>query len=117
MIFDWWLQTGWMAFNKHKLNHWGGYAHAGVNVAGTLIALAAFAIFFGGAVHTVDPEWLISALLLGEFVSHFIMDYVKMNVTRWRGWDMTKDPQFWHWTGFDQAVHMAYLVFMAGMIV
>jgi len=112
MVADWWLQPGWMCFNKHKLNHWGGYAHSGVNVLGTVVALGFFG-FFG----SVQPGWLMMALLLGEFVCHFVMDYVKMNVTIWMKWDMTKDPEFWWWTGFDQFVHYAYLVFMAGMLV
>ena len=117
LIFDWWMQTAWMAFNKHKLNHWGGYVHAGVNVLGTVIAIVMFAVFTGNPLSsdlTLGIYWL---LIGGEFVSHFVMDYIKMNVTKWRKWDMTKDPQFWHWTGFDQWVHVAYLVFMAGIMV
>jgi len=117
LIFDWWLQSPWMAFNKHKLNHLAGYVHAGVNVLGTVIAIVMFAVFTGNPLSptlTMGIYWL---LIGGEFVSHFVMDYVKMNVTRRKKWDMTKDPQFWYWAGFDQWVHVAYLVFMAGILV
>ena len=117
LIFDWWLQSGWMAFNKHRFDHWGGYAHAGLNVIGTVFALLIFALVMGPFPAIHHTTYLVPLLLVGEFVSHFFMDLVKMRVTKWRKWDMTKDPQFWHWTGFDQWVHMIYLIFMAGMLV
>ena len=117
LIFDWWLQTSWMAFNKHKLDHPAGYVHAGINVLGSLLAMSLFIGFFGNQVINPVSVPIFFLLFLGEFVSHFVMDYTKMNVTKKMKWDMTKDPQFWYWTGFDQWVHVAYLVFMAGMLV
>lgn len=121
LIFDWWLQTSWMASNKHRLLHPAGYVHAGLNVIGSVIAIIAYLFFLDFNHYNVLLVSItfphLYLLLLGEFISHFVMDFVKMNVTKAQGWDMTKDPQFWYWTGFDQWVHIMYLVFMAGLIV
>ena len=115
LIFDWLLQNKWMADNKHQLDHPAGYAHAGINVLGTLIASFIFVAGWGTG-FTGSGE-LFFMLLLGEFISHFFMDYTKMNIVKSVELDPMKHKFFWDLTGFDQFVHLAYLVFMGGMLV
>ncbi|MBC8342497.1 MAG: DUF3307 domain-containing protein [Bacteroidetes bacterium] len=121
LIFDWWLQPAWMAFEKHDMRKKGGYVHAGLNVVGSVLAIYTFPfvaiVVFGLELPTSTiPLAVIGLLLLGEFVSHYLMDFTKMNVSRKMGWKCNEHQAFWNWTGFDQWFHMMYLVFMAGMI-
>lgn len=113
LIFDWWMQPAWMAFEKHDMRKKGGYIHAGLNVIGTWITVVMFG--FMGYDYQVSITLYI-LLLLGEFVSHYLMDFIKMNVNRKMGWKCNEHQAFWNWTGFDQWFHMMYLVMMAGLI-
>lgn len=117
LICDWWLQNSWMAFNKHKLFHPAGYVHAGINVFGTIFAVSIFVKVWGDEVRPDVAEYIFWLLIIGEFVLHFLMDYTKMNVNKWMEWSPTTHKQFWDLTGFDQFVHLSYLVFMGGMLV
>ena len=125
LIFDWWLQSYWMASNKHRLLHPAGYIHAGINVIGTIVAIIVYAAFPYGFEHVhfwfgsyyLSNGVVLVLLLLGEFISHYIMDFTKMNVTRKMGWQCEKHQAFWAWTGFDQWFHLTYLVIMASILV
>jgi len=119
LIFDWWLQPAWMAFEKHDMRKKGGYIHAALNVVGTGAALMMFLVVMAhfDITYTLVADNIIHWFLLGEFVSHYLMDFVKMNVNRKMGWKCNEHQAFWNWTGFDQWFHIMYLVFMAGMIV
>jgi hypothetical protein len=88
----------WM--NKHNLKHPGGYLHAGSHV------LATFAMF---------PSIPFLALVL-EFVSHYGMDWFKMNVCKWNNWGATTSPYFWDMLGLDQFVHCIVYLIMVGML-
>lgn len=114
LIFDWFLQPPYMWRNKGKLFHPAGYIHAGVNVCGTLIALWVF-ILLGDKI-VIDAK-LFLLVLLGEFVSHYIMDWSKMNLNAKMGWGPLTHPEFWFLTGFDQFVHLVYLVLIVHFLV
>ena len=107
-IFDWLLQTKYQWSNKGNWKHFGGYLHAGINVWGSII------VFLICDIYIATP--LIGLLLLGEFVSHYAMDWTKMNINAKMGWGPTTHEQFWWLTGFDQLVHLSYLLFMVSMI-
>jgi len=119
LIFDWWMQPAWMAFEKHDMRKAGGYIHAGLNVTGTIFAIGIFSVIvepLGFPIHSTISATFFGWLLLGEFISHYLMDFVKMNVNRKMGWKCNEHQAFWNWTGFDQWFHITYLVIMAGLI-
>ncbi len=101
-IADYLLQEGWMIAGKASLNSPGGYAHAGIHVAGSLIVLL--------LVHT--PLLALALLLVAEFVIHYGLDYSKVGYSR--GIDQSRSPkQFWGLHGLDQLLHQ---LTYAGMI-
>jgi len=115
---DFIFQTGWMCFNKDRIFHLSGYVHSGVNVLGTIVALFAFyGLSFFISVPLIEVTPILGFLLLGEFVSHYIMDYSKMNISTYYKWEMAKDKQYWNMFGFDQFFHVAYLVIVAGLLI
>lgn len=94
-VADFVLQTSWMAMNKHKYFHPGGWDHAMVQAVGTYIAVIAF----------VTPSMALVMGLLDMVVHHFI-DFCKMNITR--HYKLTSnDYVFWFWIGVDQLLHYA----------
>lgn len=111
LIFDWFLQNEYQFANKGNWKHPGGYVHAGLNIIGTLFAVVIFVMFFG----KISSVFLL--LLAGEFISHYLMDWSKMNINKKMGWGPTTHHEFWWLTGFDQFVHLAYLVFFAAILV
>ena len=94
LVIDWILQPQWMWSKKHIYGHWGGIAHALFNALGTAVVISAFYGHF----------WLV---LWAEFVLHYHIDYLKMNINKWTGWGANTHPQFWWLLGADQFAHQA----------
>lgn len=93
-VADYVLQAGWMVRGKGDLTKLGGYAHAGVHVAGSLIVLAILR----------TPVAVIAALLAAEFVIHYALDYAKISYSR--GVSDEENPHlYWTFHGFDQFLH------------
>jgi hypothetical protein len=47
---------------------------------------------------------------LFDFVAHYHIDWLKMNINRWRNLSI-KDNEFWMWLGADQLAHcLTYIV-------
>jgi hypothetical protein len=89
-LADFVLQTQWQAENKGKYGHPAGIVHAGIHVAGSALVLAPFA-----------AAWmLLLALLAGEFVVHYNIDWAKERLQR-------RGMPYWHVFGFDQFLHHA----------
>lgn len=100
-IADYLLQTGWMIGGKGRFTALGGYAHAGIHIIGSAIVLLVAQI----------PLPAIAALLAGEFVIHYLLDYAK--VSYGRGIDPDRDAQrFWAMHGLDQLFHQLTYVAM-----
>lgn len=98
-LADYVLQTGRMTTEKGNFAQPGGYAHAAIHVAGSLIV-----IFF------VVPVTLpIVALLAAEFVVHYLIDYTKVRGSS--NVKMAEQPKlFWSLHGLDQFLHqLTYL--------
>jgi hypothetical protein len=93
-IADYFLQPGWMLKGKGNIFHPGGYAHAGLHAALSLLVLLAMG----------TPFALALALFAAEFVIHYGLDYSKVAYSR----DVHPDnrPQrFWALHGLDQLLH------------
>ncbi|HVW54574.1 MAG TPA: DUF3307 domain-containing protein [Rhizobiaceae bacterium] len=92
-IFDFVFQTPYQLKNKGIYGHPGGILHSGLHVAGTGVILVALG---------VTPT-LIAAILVGEFLVHYHIDWGKEQITRRTG--VTRGAAFWRMIGLDQLLH------------
>lgn len=91
---DYLLQTSRMVAGKGHLGQPGGYAHAGVHVAGSLPVL-----LLAGAAPV-----LAVGLLLAEFITHYAIDFAKASL--FDDVDATASPRaYWALHGIDQTLH------------
>lgn len=96
LIMDWYLQTNEMIKYKGELFNLVGMSHSALHGIGTFIAVIWFtsfndAIFLG----------------IGDFIIHYVVDYVKMKY----GCQDIKNKKFWNHIGLDQYIH--YLTYLA----
>ncbi len=112
-VIDFVLQTRTMVEEKGSLNKPGGYAHAISHMLGTffmvLIAsgLVASLAYGDNALGSAMLDHVL-ALVLVDGVTHYAIDYTKMNI----GKKMNLTPNktsFWIAIGLDQLAH--YLVY------
>jgi hypothetical protein len=100
-IADYLLQPAWILAGKGDFRQPGGYAHAGIHAAFSLVLLLAFGVPFSLAV----------ALFVAEFVVHYALDYAKIHYSA--GVDMARQPQrYWALHGGDQLAHQLTYVAM-----
>ena len=93
-VADYFLQPGWMLAGKGDIGEPGGYAHAGIHAA-----LSGVVLLVAGVGWTV-----LLALVAGEFVIHYVLDFSKIHYSR--GVHVDTDPQrFWALHGLDQLGH------------
>jgi Protein of unknown function (DUF3307) len=102
-LFDYPLQTHFQLRNKATYGHVGGLLHAGLHVLGTstvfLIARPSLPV---GA-----------AILLGEFIVHYHLDWAKGQLNKRSGLTTT-DALYWWGIGVDQMLHhLTYLAIAA----
>jgi hypothetical protein len=105
-ICDYPLQTLYQLQNKGSYGHPGGIIHAGLHVIGTATVFLAVTPTF----------WLGVAILAGEFVFHYHVDWAKDRWIRKHGYTAV-DRQFWWAIGFDQLLHhLSYLAIAAILV-
>lgn len=100
LFCDWVFQPEWMWSNKHIYGHPGGIAHALFNAVGTA---AIIGLFYG-------HFWLV---LLLDFMAHYHIDWVKMNVNNKLGLT-PQNPKFWALLGLDQYLHQITYLLIIG---
>lgn len=102
--------------NKGIYGHLGGIVHSGQHILASALLLFYLA---------PTQYELIAALLAGEFVVHYHMDWLKMNLSRiynlmpipTSNCDVKHSTKFWQLTGIDQYVHaLTYLAMVAAWI-
>ncbi|HEY5412215.1 MAG TPA: DUF3307 domain-containing protein [Caulobacteraceae bacterium] len=106
MIFDFVLQTRYQLDHKQLYGHPGGLLHAGLHALGTLPAIV-----------IARPSLIVAvAVLVGEFVVHYHVDWGKEQLLRRSGW--TRDgARYWAVFGADQLIHnLGYLVMTAVLV-
>jgi hypothetical protein len=105
-ICDYPLQNLYQLQNKGTYGHPGGFLHAGLHVIGTATVFLA-----------VTPTlWLGAAILVGEFVFHYHVDWAKDKWIKARGYTPV-DREFWWAIGFDQLLHhLSYIVIAAVLV-
>jgi hypothetical protein len=93
-IADYLMQPGWMLGGKGDFRKPGGYAHAGIHAAMSVVVL----LICG------TPLWLAAALFAAEFVVHYGLDYSKIHYSKGVHVD-TQPRRFWGLHGVDQLTH------------
>ena len=105
-VCDFMIQGRYQLDNKHKYGHPGGLLHAGLHILGTLPAL----------VLTGPTPVTAGAVLAGEFVAHYHIDWAKDQLLRRTGWVYT-DGRYWSVFGLDQLAHGLVYVGMVWVLV
>jgi hypothetical protein len=104
-IFDYPLQTPYQLRNKVTYGHAGGLLHAGLHVLGTS------AIFL-----VVRPSLGVGlAILAGEFLVHYHLDWAKGQLTMRSGLTV-KDGPYWWAIGVDQLLHQVTYLAIAAIL-
>lgn len=98
-LCDYPLQTSYQLQNKGRYGHPGGILHSGIHVVGTLPVFLLLPVSLT----------LAAAVLVGEFLVHYHLDWGKAQVMKATGW-RSEDSGFWWAIGFDQfAHHLTYI--------
>ena len=105
-VVDFLLQPQWMYANKGDPTHPGGYVHAGLHGAVTLLILA-----FGFA-----PLSLAITLGAAETVAHWAIDLAKVRINAAKGWGPTTSEYFWYLLGYDQWLHNGCYVLIVAVV-
>jgi hypothetical protein len=102
-IADYLLQPAWLLKGKGSLTAPGGYVHAAIHAAGSLIVLVLVQV----------PLATIAWLCAAELVVHYLIDFVKY---RYGNVKPTEKPAlYWALHGFDQLLHQLTYVAMIGV--
>lgn len=103
-------QPPYMYLNKGNWKHPGGYLHAFHHIGWTCLFLLPFVM-----THILSFGTMI-LLLLAEFVIHYLMDFCKVNICKYKGYGPTTHEEWFWWLGFDQLVHCLTYVMIAGVV-
>lgn len=102
-VCDFLLQNEYQLTNKANYGHPGGVLHAGVHSLASLPAV----LLFG------PPAALVGAIVIGEFVAHYHLDWLKGRIDRRYHWTTTDRP-YWAVFGADQLLHqITYVAIVA----
>lgn len=96
LIVDFLWQGPYQYKNKGTYGHPGGILHAGLHTITTFGILLTFCV----------SSWTtLLALALFEGVTHYHIDWFKMNLNKKKGWGPTTHEEFWYLLGADQFAH------------
>ncbi len=105
LVFDFFLQTSYQYRNKGIYGHPGGLLHAGLHALGTTPVFLWIA----------PSKALAAAIIIGEFVVHYHIDWTKDQVNR-RLKLAADDARFWWTLGVDQFLHDATYVAIVALL-
>lgn len=101
-LFDFVLQTPYQLKNKGTYGHPGGILHSGLHAVATALILLVLA----------TPAATLVAIVAGEFVVHYHIDWGKEQITRRFG--AGQNAFFWRMIGLDQLLHqLTYVAIVA----
>jgi len=105
-ICDYPLQTPYQLYNKGTYLHPGGILHSGLHALSTMAAFV------------VAPPTLAlgAAIVIGEFLIHYHIDWAKEQIIKREGWVATQ-RQFWWAIGADQLFHHLTYVAIGALLV
>lgn len=102
-ICDFVIQSAYQVRTKGIYGHPGGFLHAGLHAIASLPAI----LVWGPSLQ------LVGAIVVGEFIIHYHMDWLKEQIVKRKQWTVT-DGVYWTMFGVDQFVHqLTYVGFLA----
>lgn len=106
-IGDYFLQTRYQFRYKGLYGHPGGLLHSGIHIA---LTLPVFLV--------LPPSSLLLAvaILAGEFIIHYHLDWTKEQLIKRFGLTQT-DAWYWHLFGLDQLGHLLTYVCIIAVLV
>ena len=104
-LCDFVLQTKLQVVEKGVYGRPGGVLHGLTHIAGTA------PVFLVAPV----PLGVGAAVLVGEFVVHYHVDWAKEQILKRTGWGY-QDAPYWSVFGFDQLLHGATYLAVAGAL-
>ena len=104
-LCDFVLQTKFQVDTKKIYGHYGGFIHAGLHALGTL----PIAVIAGGSAGAV------AAIVVGEFLLHYHVDWLKAQTDIWAGWTQ-EDQAYWVVFGADQLIHQLTYLFITAYL-
>ncbi len=104
-IFDYLSQTEYQYRNKGTYGHPGGILHAGLHALGTLPVFLVIA----------PPLALGLAIVVGEFIVHYHLDWTKEQILRRTHWAYPT-ARYWWVFGADQLMHQLTYVAIAALL-
>jgi len=105
VIFDFFFQTSYQWKNKGIYGHPGGLLHAGLHAMGTC---AVFLVLTSSAA-------LATAIVVGEFLVHYHIDWAKERVGRRMKWGFEQNG-YWRAMGVDQWLHQLTYLGIVGVL-
>ena len=105
VLGDFVFQNAYILEHRRIWGHPGGVLHVAIHAALTLPLLLV------AGVHGV----LFFAILLGEALFHYHVDWVKDGWLRREGWT-AQDKQYWWLMGVDQMLHQLSYLVIVGLI-
>jgi len=111
-VVDFGMQTKYQYSNKGDLAHPGGYLHVALHGCGTLLVFAAYTAYSG----MFPPIALVWGVIFLEMITHFWVDFSKVNICKKFNLTATTSELFWVLMGADQLIHVLILLFIATLI-
>lgn len=105
LVFDFLLQAAYQYRNKGIYGHPGGILHAGLHALGTTPVFLWIA----------PSMQLALAIMIGEFIVHYHIDWTKEQVNKRMQWTPEHAP-FWWTLGVDQFLHGATYVAIVALL-
>jgi hypothetical protein len=105
VLGDYVFQNAYILEHRRVWGHPGGVLHVAIHAALTLPLLLV------AGVHGL----LFVAILLGEALFHYHVDWLKDGWIHRAGWT-TADKQYWWLTGIDQMLHQLSYLVIVGLI-
>lgn len=107
-ICDFILQTKYQYSNKGTLGHPGGLLHVFIHLVGTSMIVLWW---------NVPDRSIIIPIMFMEGSSHYLMDWLKVNINLQYGWGPLTSEYYWWLLGFDQLVHsLVYVLIIYSMV-
>ncbi len=106
-VGDFFLQTSYQYLNKGIYGHRGGLIHSALHA---LLTIPVFLVL------PPSSALLAIAIIAGEFVVHYHLDWSKEQLIKRYGLTH-EDPWFWHLFGLDQLGHMVTYVAIIAILI
>ena len=106
-VGDFFLQTSYQYLNKGIYGHRGGLIHSGLQA---LLTIPVFLVL------PPSSALLAIAIIAGEFVVHYHLDWSKEQLIKRYGLTQ-EDPWFWHLFGLDQLGHLLTYVAIIAILI